>query len=129
MTSQSATPETIDKLADGVTYALAMLAGMQLDAWTPLKDGPRTAEQIASSLNVRTFKIRPLLKALTAAGLLTAKDDLFINTPEAQRYLVNGIPDSMLGSGSQLAHVWAELLGTAESIRTGEPQSKIDYST
>ena len=71
MTSQSATPETIDKLADGVTYALAMLAGMQLDAWTPLKDGPRTAEQIASSLNGRAFKIRPLLKALTAAGLLT----------------------------------------------------------
>ena len=54
---------------------------------------------------------------------MAVKDDLFTNTPESQRYLVSGGPDSMLGSARQLPHVWAELLGTAESIRTGRPQS------
>ena len=33
-------PDTIDKLRFGVDAAFALLAGMQLDVFTPLKDGP-----------------------------------------------------------------------------------------
>lgn len=128
MTNDLPSPDTIKSLNEGAAYALAMLAGMQLDVWTPLKDGPRTAEQIADALDVRTFKIKPLLYALVAAGLLTLNGDTFANTPEAQRYLVDGGPDSMLGTVRQLAHISTELLGTAESIRTGVPQSRVDFS-
>jgi hypothetical protein len=38
-------PETINNLRFSVDAGLAMLAGMQLDLFTPLKDGPMTAEQ------------------------------------------------------------------------------------
>jgi len=33
-------PETIGALADAVFPAMAMLAGMKLDLFTPLKNGP-----------------------------------------------------------------------------------------
>ena len=129
MASQPPHPETINRLTDDVTYAMAMLAGMQLDIFTPLKDGARTAEQIAASLDVQPNKLRPLLRALAAAGFVTIAGDRFSNAPEAQRYLVDGEPDSMLGGTRQLAYLWTELLGTAESIRTGVPQSMVDYAT
>ncbi len=50
-----------------------MLAGMQLDVFTPLKDGPLTAEQLAAALNVKAEKLSPLLYALVAAELLTVE--------------------------------------------------------
>lgn len=33
-------PKTIETLADAVYPSFAMLAGMELDLFTPLKDGP-----------------------------------------------------------------------------------------
>jgi hypothetical protein len=41
------TPKTIEALADAVYPSFAMLAGMALDLFTPLKDGPLTADEIA----------------------------------------------------------------------------------
>ena len=40
-------PKTIETLADAVYPSFAMLAGMELDLFTPLKDGPLSADQIA----------------------------------------------------------------------------------
>ena len=59
-----------------------MLAGMQLDVFTPLKNGPMTAEQIAASIGVAPKRLRLLLYCLVAAGLLTESDGKFANTPE-----------------------------------------------
>src|SRR5262249_25555917 len=39
-------PNTIEALADAVYPSFAMLAGMELDLFTPLKDGPLSAEEI-----------------------------------------------------------------------------------
>ena len=38
-------PDMINKLRSVANGAFAMLAGMQLDVFTPMKDGPLTAEQ------------------------------------------------------------------------------------
>ena len=61
-----------------------MLAGMQLDVFTPLNDSPLTAAQLADVLGVNTEKLSRLLYALVTAGLLTVDGDRFANTPEAQ---------------------------------------------
>ena len=45
-------PETINKLRFAADAALAMLAGMQLDVFTPLQAGPKTAEEIAHAIGV-----------------------------------------------------------------------------
>ena len=61
MTSSAPRPETIEKLASAVYPSFAMLAGMQLDLFTPLKDGPMNAEQVAEALGVDPAKLAPLL--------------------------------------------------------------------
>ena len=52
MTSPTPRPETIDKLGNAVYSSFAMLAGMQLGLFTPLRDGPMGAEQLATAMGV-----------------------------------------------------------------------------
>ena len=44
MTSPQPRPETINKLRYGAESSLAMVAGVQLDVFTRLKDGPMALE-------------------------------------------------------------------------------------
>ncbi len=61
MASFEPKPETIEKLGLSVLPSFAMLAGMQLDVFTPLGDGPKNAEQIARVIGVGSAKLKPLL--------------------------------------------------------------------
>jgi Dimerisation domain len=91
--------------------AMAMLAGMQLDVFTPLKDGPLSSIEIAEAINVNSAKLVPLLYALVAADLLIVQDDRFSNTPEADAYLVKGRPTYIAGSRQLFyADIWQALL-------------------
>jgi hypothetical protein len=47
----------ISRLTGAVYPAFALLAGMQLDLFTPLKYGPMSAEQIAAALGVGSAKL------------------------------------------------------------------------
>ena len=67
--STSTQPEIINGLRLGVPLGYALLAGMQLDVFTALKDGPRTADQLAASLAADAARLRALLYALVVAGL------------------------------------------------------------
>ena len=120
-------PKIIQKLVD-VYPSFALLAGMQLDLFTPLKAGPMCAEQIADAIGVEVTKLKPLLYALVAAELLTVKGDRFANTAEANHFLVRGSPAYMGGVHPLYADLWDAALQTAESIRTGQPQAKHDYT-
>ncbi len=121
-------PDTINKLRFAADGAFAMLAGMQLDLFTPMKDGPMTAEQVAHAIGVKADRLRLLLWALVAAGLLTEKDGRFSNTAEANHFLVKGLSSYMGSLHPSLAASWAMRLKTADSLRTGIPQAKIDFS-
>ncbi len=120
-------PKTIQKLAD-VYPSFALLAGMQLDLFTPLKAGPMRPEQIADAIGVGVAKLKPLLYALVAAELLTVDGDRFANTKEANHFLVRSGPAYMGGVHPLYADLWDAALHTAESIRTGQPQAKHDYT-
>ena len=87
-TQLKTTPKTIEILADAVYPSFAMLAGMELDVFTPLKDGPLTADQIARAAGTDPAKTAPLLHALVAIGLLKSDGDRFLNSPEADQFLV-----------------------------------------
>src|SRR5262245_40369358 len=121
-------PTTIQHLASAVYPSFAMLAGMQLDVFTPLKDGPLTPVQLAEVLRVNAEKLSRLLYALVTAHLLTVEGDHFANTLEAQQFLVKGQPTYLGGRHENFSEVWENFLHTAESIRTGVPQCKKDYA-
>ena len=107
---------------------MAMLAGMQLDVFTPLQDGPLNSTEIAGAIGVNSAKLVPLLYALVAADLLTVQSDRFSNTPEADAYLVKGRPTYMAGSRQLFyADIWQALLKTADLIRAGAPQHKHSF--
>jgi len=122
-------PTTIQHLASAVYPSFAMLAGMQLDVFTPLKDGPLTAAQLAETLSVNAEKLSRLLYALVTANFLTVEGDRFANTPEAQQFLVKGQPTYLGGRHENFSEAWENLLHTAETIRTGVPQCKKDFAT
>ena len=124
--------KTVKKLATAAYPSFALLAGLQLDVFTPIKDGPMSIKQIAEAIGVKSRRLEPLLYALVAAELLTVEDDLFYNTDEANHFLVPSSPSYM---GDQvfinpLLMWWgfSAALKTAESIRTGIPQDKFDAS-
>jgi SAM-dependent methyltransferase len=87
------------------------------------------AGQIADSIGVDVFKLGPLLYALVSAGFLTVENGLFSNTEEAQLFLVGDSPSYMGRVHEFWSGIWSAELKTAESIRTGKPQSRWDYST
>ncbi len=127
MTNAPLQPETITRLFDAVYPSFAMLAGMELELFTPLEGGPLSAEQLADALGVQVIKLRPLLYALVVAGLLTVEDDLFANTPEADHYLVRGRPSYLGGLQELTSSNWARILKTAATIRAGGTLEKYDY--
>jgi hypothetical protein len=121
-------PETITKLRYAADSAFAMLAGMQLDVFTPLQDGPKNIEKIASDLGVNSSRLRLLLYSLAAAGLLTEDHGLFSNTLEGQQFLVKGSPSYIGDWHAIFFNRWIRSLKIAESIRAGAPQAKLDFS-
>ena len=92
MTTQPPRPETIERLEAAVYPSFAILAGMQLDLFTPLKDGPMNVGELAQALGVGPTKLEPLLYSLVDAELLIVEGERFSNTPEAAHFLVRGIP-------------------------------------
>ena len=122
-------PVTIDKLESAVWPSFAMLAGIQLELFTVLSSGPMTVQQLAGAISVRTDKLRPLLYAVAAAGLLTVQDDLFANTDEANHFLVRGKSSYRGGKHKVLWESWKAGLQTADSILKGTPQARRDFAS
>ena len=118
----------ISRLTAAVYPSFALLAGMQLDLFTPLNDGPMSVKQISTAIGVPSAKLKSLLYALAAAGLLNVEGELFANTEVANRFLVRGSPLCMVETHELLSDLWKATLKTAESIRTGLPQAKYNYS-
>jgi SAM-dependent methyltransferase len=106
-----------------------MLAAMQLDLFTPLRDGPLHPEALAAVLGVDAARLRALLYALVVAGLLAEENGCFANTPEANHYLVRGSPAYMGQRHELYSDLWSAALRTAASIRLGAPQARHDFAT
>jgi SAM-dependent methyltransferase len=121
---------TIDRCMTEVLGPYALLAGMKLDVFTPLADGPNSAERLATRLGVRPERLRPLLFALAATGLLRAEGDgSFANAPEADHYLVRGRPHFLGDLHISFEDTWRGGLLAAEAIRAGRPVAALDFAT
>jgi SAM-dependent methyltransferase len=103
--------------------AFALLAGIELDVFTPLGGGALTAPEIADRLGVDAGRLVHVLHLLVIGKFLELDGDRFRNSPEADTYLVRGKPTYMgLVQGFMRVN-WRAALQTATSIRSGTPQS------
>ena len=124
-----AAPEIIDRLSRAIYPSYALLAGMQLDLFTPLKDHPLDTAGVANAVGVNGDRLQPLLYALVVTGLLLEEKGVFSNSPEADRYLVRDSRDFMGDRHLLWSDIWQSAMRTADSIRMGEPQAKHDFNT
>jgi hypothetical protein len=74
-------------------------------------------------------KTAPLLHALVAIGLLKSDGDRFLNSPEADQFLVRSSPDYIGMRHYAYRRQWNSVLSVAETIRAGAPQRGMDYAS
>jgi len=94
-----------------------------------LGEEEKSARQLANEMKVSIEKLSPLLYALVSGGLLQLSGEGFVNTIEAQEFLVKGAPRYFGGSHSTYHDLWSSTLHTATSILTGIPQAKHEFSS
>ena len=119
---------SIDALYMSAFPAFALLAGLRLDVFTALAQGPADAAGVAARLGVAPGRLGMLLDALVAAGVVVRGDGRYTNGPEADRTLVRGRPDWMDGLGDLYLDRYLAALGADRSIRDDAPSAKKDFS-
>ncbi len=128
MNQESLEPHTIRQLGLAPYESFAMIAGMQLELFTPLSKTELSLEELAKCLEVKADKLQPLVFALVTAGLLNFNDGFFTNTPEAEHFLVKGKPAYLGGSHTFYTSRYRECFQTAASIRESTPKAKLDFA-
>jgi hypothetical protein len=114
-------PGLVMRLALAYRSSMALFAAADLDLFTPLANGPMSADDLSRACGTQPEPTRLLLEACVAEGLLTRDGDLFRNTPVADAYLVKGRP-AYIAHGLKFAEdlypAWGDL---ATAIRSGRP--------
>lgn len=98
----------------------ALFAAAELDVFSVLADGPRTAAAVASAAGVPHVEpLRLVMEMCVTSGLLQRSGDAFANTPTTDTFLVRGRP-AYIGAGLQYAAdlypAWGRL---TDLVRTG----------
>jgi hypothetical protein len=121
-------PRTIETLAQAAYPSFALLAGMELDLFTPLKDGPLDASAVATAAGTDPAKTIHLLHALVAIGMMRFDGSRFSNSSEADRYLVRGKADYIGMRHHAYRRRWESMLRVGDTIRTGTPRRGVNYA-
>lgn len=82
--------EEISDVAFGFMGSKALFAALHHGLFTSLADGPLTAEEAAEATGLHPERVRTLLTALAALGVVAVEDGKFANSPAAEAFLVKG---------------------------------------
>ena len=136
--TDAAGSERLEKLLE-ILPSFALLAGLRLDLFALLENGPATAAELGDRLGADSRRLGQLLYALAAVELLAIEkpaapgmpdegEPRFRNSPEASRFLVPGKAGYLAGHQELLAILWDAALKTADSIRAGRPLAEKDFA-
>ncbi|MEP1575018.1 methyltransferase [Roseibium album] len=80
--------EDLSSIAFGFMASKSLFAGLHVDIFSVLADGPKSAEELAKATGIPINRIVILTTALASVGLLAIGDDRKIwNSPAAQNFL------------------------------------------
>jgi len=124
-------PERISELCSAAYKSFIFLAGMQLDVFTAISGKQVTSKQLADIINLNENHVERLLYGLLSIGLLKEEKDKFMNTTEAEKFLVKGKPDYLgnhvfVNPGLNYMN-WGTGVYIADSMRTGESHDFYDF--
>lgn len=130
---QAPSPGHILQVGLGFWASKTLLSAVELELFTALADGPRTATELERSLGLHPRSSRDFLDALVALGFLERHGDgevaRYANTRETATFL-NRHERAYVGGLLQMAshrlyEFWGDL---TEALRTGLPQNEIKSS-
>ena len=81
------TAEEVSRLAFGFMASKALFAGLHVDVFSRLSEGSRTVESLAQQSSIPVNRMRILLNALYAVGLVTYDDGQYTNSPGSESFL------------------------------------------
>lgn len=119
------TPEPLMHLFFSMVPARVLMSGVQLQVFSHISAGQRTAEEIAEAAGASERGMRMLLDALVALGLLAKQNERYELTPLAAEYLVRESPDYM-GAMLENDGMWEPWTHLPEVVRTGRPPHRIE---
>ena len=121
MTESNLTPGPLLEISGSYWKTCALHAGVMLDVFTPLEDGPSGPEELARITKCDQRALTMLLNALAAMGLLVKSGELYDLSALAKMFLVKSSPRYMgyiIRHHHRLMASWSRL---PQAVRTGQP--------
>jgi hypothetical protein len=127
---EPSSPAKLLELATAYQRSKILFEMIRLDLATLLARGPRSLEDIGSSVGVDPLAAERFLDACVALGLLVREEDSFRNAPDSQRFLVRGTPAFLGDALTRYDRVsqstaWGEFDQRLRSWRAGSTESPI----
>jgi ubiquinone/menaquinone biosynthesis C-methylase UbiE len=126
MSKQPVTPMKFVNDLWAARLSLTLIAGVELDLFSVIAGGKKTAADVAKAIKVPKRGLERLLEALAAMGYLTKRGDQFGLTPIADAFLVR-TKHTFIGAMADESRMtfpgWMQL---ADVIRIGKPIAGID---
>ncbi len=124
--SEDLNPGKIFEICFAFTPSRVLVAGVDLEVFTHIASGHRTAADIADAACASPRSMEVLLNSLVALNFLTKSNGTYGLTPLAEKFLVKGTPAYY---GDFVPHVdllWEPWRNLTEVVRSGKPFSAIE---
>jgi 3-hydroxy-5-methyl-1-naphthoate 3-O-methyltransferase len=125
-TEQDVTPIKIVEHLWAARAAQALVAGVELDVFTHIDNGKRTAKDVARAAKSNARATEHLLDALAGLGYLSKRNGNYALEPVAEHFLVKGKPAYMGGFAYETKLTWNGWGQLSDVIRTGRPVGAVD---
>jgi 2-polyprenyl-3-methyl-5-hydroxy-6-metoxy-1,4-benzoquinol methylase len=117
-------PDELAAIVNGYRQSRIVLTAVELGVFTELRDGARSAEQVANALNTQPRPTDRLLNALAAMGLLRKEEGRFSNTETSARHLVRG-ERGYMGNIEHGVHLWDYWSRLTDVVRSGIVEDRV----
>ncbi len=125
MTQQPNDPQILLQLSFSYIPARVMMTAIQLNVFTHISEGKKTAVEIAEAENASGRGLRMLLDSLIALQLLTKNGDIYELTSLSEQCLVKG-KDDYVGALWETNNMWDAWGGLTEIIKEGKPRHTVE---
>src|SRR5262249_55715775 len=106
--------------------ALTIVAAVELDVFTAIAEGNKTAAAVAKAIKASKRGIEGLLDALVALGYLTKRGEQFSLAPVSDTFLVRTKPSYIGAMADETRITLPSWMQITDVIRTGKPVSGVD---
>ena len=117
---------TLMELHFSLVPSRVLTTAVQLDLFSPLAAGPKTAAEVARERQAAERGVRMLFDALAVLQLLRKEGGRYALSPLAAKHLVRGAPE-YAGAFFEQDEMWRAWTQLKESVRTGKPAQRIEH--